>query len=259
MSFKYDLTGVAANCTDCGIHIHTGTTCDDADLVGGHYWDATKTEDLWTTAGGAVYNTEPTSKKAKGSFSLTNGYDVEGNDGHAVVIHTSGGARVGCGVLSTSRKAAKSCKASKKPKQLVLEACVDKYPGYTGTLEISGKIKARYPNADSGQVTMDYNLKGVESGCETCGLHIHTGTTCDNATLVGGHYWDDSKVEDPWTTIGGAIYSSKSSKAKGKFTVDAGFNAAANEGHAVVVHDSTGARYGCGVLSSTKKLKGSCK
>jgi hypothetical protein len=105
-------------------------------------------------------------------------------------------------------------------------------------------------------------LKGADTDYETGGLHIHKGTTCDDKDLVEGHYWDSGKVEDPWTTEGGAIYTSKSDgKAKGKFTLDAGYDVAANDGHAVVVHDkATGARYGCGILSSSKKLKGSsCK
>jgi hypothetical protein len=261
MFFKYNLKGAVSGCTDCGIHIHTGTTCDDKDLVGGHYWDPDKTIDLWTTAGGTVYNTPATATSTTGSFSLNNGFDVEGNDSHAVVVHDSTGARYGCGVLSTSRKAAKGCKTPKKPKSIVLEACVDKYPDYVGSLDISGKIKARYHYTSSGKVTVEYNLKGADKDCETCGLHIHTGTTCDDEDLVGGHYWDSSKVEDPWTTDGGAIYTSESDgKAKGKFTLNAGYDVVANDGHAVVVHDkATGDRYGCGVLSASKKLNGSCK
>jgi len=108
MSLKYNLKGVEENCIDCGIHIHAGTTCDDADLVEGHYWDAAKTEDLWTTAGGAVYNSDA-GGNTKDHFHLTNGYDVDGNNGHAVVIHAQDGSRVACGVLSKSRKSSKSC------------------------------------------------------------------------------------------------------------------------------------------------------
>ena len=159
MLLKYNLKGAAPGCADCGLHIHTGKTCDDKDLVGGHYWDPAKTIDLWTTAGGTVYNTPATATSTTGSFSLNNGFDVEGNDSHAVVVHDSTGARYGCGVLSTSRKVAKAgCKASKKPKNIVLEACVDNYPGYEGSLDISGKIEARYYDTSSGKVTVEYNL-----------------------------------------------------------------------------------------------------
>ena len=53
MKFSHTVAGAELRCENCGIHIHTGTTCNDASLVGGHYWDASKTEDLWTAAGGA--------------------------------------------------------------------------------------------------------------------------------------------------------------------------------------------------------------
>jgi hypothetical protein len=251
--FKYVLRGAESNCVNCGgVHIHSGTTCDDKDLVGGHYWDPAKTEDLWTAAG--VYNT--TFKgNAKGSFSLTNGFDLEANLGHAVVMHDSAGTRIGCGVLSYSRDAAKGCVKRPQPR-VVLEACVTKYPGYTGSLDMKGKIKAKYGSASNSEVAMSFNLKEAAPNCETCGLHIHTGTTCDNADEVGGHYYD---VVDPWTTEGGAIYSSDSNGvAKGKFKVNAGHNVTLNDGHAVVVHDAAGTRYGCGILSADKKLKGTC-
>jgi hypothetical protein len=32
-----------------------------------------------------------------------------------------------------------------------------------------------------------------------CGVHIHSGTSCLNTTLQGGHYYEDLVLEDPWT------------------------------------------------------------
>ena len=68
-------------------------------------------------------------------------------------------------------------------------------------------------------------------------------------------------MEGRWTAEEVAIYTSESDgKVKGKFTRNAGYDGGANGGHAVVVHDkATGDRYGCGVLSASKKLNGSCK
>ncbi len=102
--FEHNLMGAEASCDGCGIHIHTGTTCDSADLVllGQHYWDEEKTNDLWTSAGVAVYNSSPFGE-SMGSFIFTNGYGVEDIAGHVVVVHDSNGARYdGCGVLSSA-------------------------------------------------------------------------------------------------------------------------------------------------------------
>jgi len=85
MEVKYHLNGVEADCNYRKMHINTGTTCDDADLVGGHYWDATDyAADTWHH--GAHYNSDANGK-AKGAFDIINGYDAAGNLGHVVVIH----------------------------------------------------------------------------------------------------------------------------------------------------------------------------
>lgn len=255
MLFKPKVIGAEADCDNCGIHIHTGVTCDDAALVGGHYWDAAKTEDLWTTAGGAIYNTTKAGNSYN-KFNLTNGYGAEGNVNHAVVIHAQDGSRIGCGLLSHTKEAANACERPDPLPKINLETCISKYPGYEGNITVSGKVRARYYTPFGGRVTIRYNLVGADPDCTTCGLHIHTGTTCDDAALVGGHYWDADIVEDQWTTDGGAIYTTDSSgSGKGFFKINAGYNATANVGHAVVVHDKeTGARVGCGVLTASKKV-----
>lgn len=254
MKFIHRVQGAESECAGCGIHIHTGTTCTDASLVGGHYWNANKTTDLWTAAGGAVYSTN-IQGASRFEFPLTNGYSKDDNVDHAVVIHAQSGERIGCGTLSSSRKAFKECMKPENPKKINMETCITKYPGYTGSLDVSGVVKARFKKGIGTEITVKYNLNGADANCETCGLHIHTGTTCDNATLVGGHYWDATKVVDPWVTAGGSIYQSDANGvAQGRFKVDSGYNATMNVGHAVVVHDkATGARYGCGILDASKK------
>ena len=251
--FKYNLNGVEANCTDCGIHIHTGTTCDDKDLVLDHYWNDTKVENRWTPDFSAVYNSDANGK-ANGSFDIDNGYGAAGNIDHAVVIHAQDGARVACGVLSKGRKAFKACA---KKEKMTLQTCLHVYPGYDGDINVAGNVKVIFDGTDQ---KFKFNMKNADVDClpedDTCGIYIHTGTTCDDADLVGGHYWNETKVEDPWTPAGGAVYESNSKgRSKGKFDINSGFDYSENAGHAVVVHDKNGVRYGCGVLSS-KKVKG---
>jgi Cu/Zn superoxide dismutase len=97
--FRYDLSGVPPNCVNCGIHIHQGKTCSDANSVGGHYYKVDV--DPWTTDGGAIYTSDGDGL-AMGSFTLLTGYDtMQQNVGHAVVIHDQEGVRVSCGLLVT--------------------------------------------------------------------------------------------------------------------------------------------------------------
>merc|ERR1719164_359233 len=51
-------------------------------------------------------------------------------------------------------------------------------------------------------------MKGLEDACKTtpegvanaCGIHIHEGKTCDDASAVGGHYF--ATDSDPWSPLG---------------------------------------------------------
>jgi len=150
-------------------------------------------------------------------------------------------------------------KKGKKGKKPALSACFDTYPGYVNGIDISNGSSV-VVDFDDEDLTFNFNLRGLEVDCTNCGIHIHTGTTCDDATLVLGHYWNDAKVVDPWTTDGGSVYNSDSDgRAKGSFQLSAGFDAEANMGHAVVIHAQGGERIGCGVLSKSRKAARSCK
>eukprot|EP00568_Trieres_chinensis_P003599 CAMPEP_0183307130 /NCGR_PEP_ID=MMETSP0160_2-20130417/16359_1 /TAXON_ID=2839 ORGANISM="Odontella Sinensis, Strain Grunow 1884" /NCGR_SAMPLE_ID=MMETSP0160_2 /ASSEMBLY_ACC=CAM_ASM_000250 /LENGTH=314 /DNA_ID=CAMNT_0025470651 /DNA_START=58 /DNA_END=1002 /DNA_ORIENTATION=- len=97
-SFVYKIKGLPADCTNCGIHIHQGVSCDTHDEVMGHGWNSLVVRDLWTKAGGAIYSSDGKGE-ARGHFNLYNGYGYEENKGHAVVIHIGDGTRVACGQL----------------------------------------------------------------------------------------------------------------------------------------------------------------
>jgi len=64
--FTYDLKGFEADCVDCGIHIHEGTSCATVDEVLDHYWDPVLIpEDPWNED--TVY-TSSSDGSASGSF-----------------------------------------------------------------------------------------------------------------------------------------------------------------------------------------------
>jgi len=245
MNFKFRGKGIEKNIAG-GVHIHDGMTCDRHADVGNHYWDNKDGTivDPWKDV---VYNTD-SNGMSNDNYKLDSGYDLEINSGHAVVVHDEGGKRIGCGVLSKSKGAAKSC----KPKKTVLSACISPFPGYAGDLDLHGKVRAVFKR---DKMQFKFKLEGADPNCEGCGIHIHSGTTCDNEAYVGGHYWDDrgGTIGDPWSVSGGTIYNTTSDgDATGSFPVRSGYGAQANIDHAVVVHDSENVRYGCGLLSTAE-------
>merc|ERR1712025_728558 len=102
-------------------------------------------------------------------------------------------------------------------------------------------------------VAFKWALSGLEKDCATaqdapnaCGIHIHTGTTCSDASAVGGHFYDDSLASDPWATVVYTTESASGGTAHGKGVVDIGGGDI--RGRAFVVHDATGGRVGCGLI-----------
>ena len=250
LTYSFKFRDVESNVV-AGTHIHSGTTCDDASLVGGHYWDEGddgSNPDPWTAEYGAVYSTNAIGS-ASGDFTLNSGYGFDENKGHAVVVHAEDGSRIGCGVLGTSKT--KGCGSTMTAKKL--QACVGAYPGTESTA--SGKIVVTFDTA-TDDLTYSFKLRGLESSVVGAGTHIHSGTTCDDASLVGGHYWDegdDGSNPDPWTSEYGAVYNTNDAGAAvGNFTINSGYSHAENIGHAVVVHASDGSRVGCGLLGVGK-------
>ena len=148
-------------------------------------------------------------------------------------------------------KKTKTPKTPKTPKNIVHSTCISTYPQYDGDIEVKGEVKIRFSRDETTELGFRFNLIGLEANCTDCGIHIHAGSTCSNATMVFEHYWDSSdSLPDPWTAEYGAVYNSDNmGNANGSFMLDSGLGSAANDGHAVVVHDQNGTRVGCGVLT----------
>jgi hypothetical protein len=238
----YDLKGLEDACKTtpsgvgnaCGIHIHEGKTCADASAVGGHYYDAGSiSSDPWSPLS---YNSRYGSARGSVKAAIGQGEDIAGR---AMVVHDSTGARVACATLPS--------KVPTRPGQLL------PYPGYAGDLDVTGYVRAYLSVTGSAYVT--YDLKGLEDACKTtpkgvgnaCGIHIHEGKSCDDASAVGGHYYDSASISsDPWAPLG---YNSRSGSAHGsvKAAIGKGEDIA---GRAMVVHDSTGGRVACALLPS---------
>lgn len=139
-------------------------SCDDASAPGGHYWNTAKfgTEDPWNHVSydGTYDGTSTT------GFHINSGYGLDENEGHAVVVHTEGGERIGCGVLHKSN-------TEIDPYQSLKSKDIGIYPGYAGSLEPKGAVHVS--NFQDGSMKFYYHMSGLAPGCYGCGVHIHAG------------------------------------------------------------------------------------
>jgi len=171
---------------------------------------------------------------------------------HLIDIRDAGAEPIAVATAGTSmRRKSKQSKNSKPKKQTpssTLRAVMNRYPGYTGDITPAGSVKVTFHKQTFTKLS--YYLFGLQSGCTDCGVHIHEGTTCDNADEVGGHHF--SVPVDPWTPAGGTTYdANKRGFAKGSFTLTSGDDTFAdNVGRAVVIHDQDGTRISCGILKA---------
>jgi hypothetical protein len=239
-----NVNGLPASLADAGVHIHAGTSCETTSDPLGHYWNVDLfgplgSDDPWNTynsdAGTRyVSNDEGVSDSAVAN--VYSGYGYSNNVGRVVVLHDDGGVRIGCGVLVPEYDSLKT-------------GSLEAYPGYSGDLDVSGKVKVEF--LPDRTFSVSWKLKGVRADCTDCGIHVHEGTTCDAS---GGHWWITSKMIDLWTAANGAVYTADDDgEAKGSYYLSSGYSAGAFVDHAVVVHDQDGTRIACATLMASSR------
>lgn len=229
------LSGLTAD-TSAGIHIHTGTSCaSDATYpekaTKGHYWDGLAS-DPWTTQYTSDANGVATINLAMSDFSL---YKTRPVYGRAIVVH-SATSRVGCGVIGEDNHI--------YPATVTL----GRYPGYTGALNVQGVFTLR-STYRSAELLVYGVLVGLPSSSSS-GWHIHAGHTCDDATQVGGHYYEGLGSDDPWSPVvwaSSGVGVAEVDMRMANFTLQPGV-ARDVSGRVIVVH-ADGARVACGVIS----------
>jgi hypothetical protein len=248
IQLTWDLTGVDSACPTgtgnvCGIHIHTGLTCSNASLVGGHLYEAS--EDPWTTV--RYSSTAGVSTNANG-FVVPTGLDMSQLLGRALVVHNSNGAgeRIACGIVEAMPESA----------PLSVDSWV-LYPGSSWAEAVSGSMIVIHKKAVVDTVLLTWDFYNTDPACATgsgnvCGIHIHSGTTCDDAALVGGHYWNASELtSDPWTEVRyAAMGDGRSVSLEVPTVVAFGESRSSIIGRAMVVHNSVGngERIACGII-----------
>lgn len=136
-----------------------------------------------------------------------------------------------------------------------------KYVGYVGNLTVSGTIDVQEVFHSRGQA-LSWVLFGTDPKCSSggdpsvngnsCGIHIHEGTSCTEA--AGDHFYNRGvfgvNYPDPWSAVRYQYGSGMSESAVGfNALVYTGLAMEDVRGHAVVVHDFSGVRVACAILN----------
>jgi len=237
----------------CGVHIHSGTSCDDKEGQGGH-WYAAELVDPWKLVG---YKETNSTGYGKYASCVHTGIDLVSNPdellGHPFIVHANDGSRVSCGLIT---------EASKDFEPTTLEADTVPIPGTTSSA--SGKVSVMTPSdlVTDAVCYMGYS-KGLENDVKSyllgtgsdqcnvangCGAHIHSGNGCADKTEQGGHYFDNTKIaEDPWK-IESYYETSASGEAALIGCTITGDGSTDYDSRPFVVHKTDGSRLLCGVL-----------
>merc|ERR1712190_384784 len=89
---------------------------------------------------------------------------------------------------------------------------------------------------------------GVANGW---GVHVHSGTSCDTAADVGGHYYSSSLSADPWAPIVYVTSADGTSVEEAGVPVVTGLSTPDILGRVMVVHElASWARIACGVIGA---------
>jgi len=230
----------ATTCTaknGCGVHIHSGTGCDDSTAQGGHYFADPVTEDPWVEA---RYSSDAEGNTEFGASLKIGTVDLEGR---AFLVHAEDGSRVGCGILT------------KVAETDYLSAELDSL----GDSEAVGAVTA-LPVAESDLICymgfamkLEPDLVSVYSDAQGldctagngCGVHVHAGTSCESKETQMGHYY--SGDVDPWAIIG---YDSTSADGFTTYFDCVSTGETEYDGKAFIVHASDGSRVACGLLGT---------
>mmetsp|Transcript_44925 Transcript_44925/g.48617 ORF Transcript_44925/g.48617 Transcript_44925/m.48617 type:complete len:431 (-) Transcript_44925:291-1583(-) len=253
----------------CGVHVHAGTSCEDTDTQGGHWYNTeTVSEDPWATVGYLSTTAEGYGQYAS---CVRTGYDLMSDpsllEGHVFIVHGEDGGRISCGPIVPASPATNTIPIPTSAKFLTAEtvpfpADDDGNGGGTGTGMVKvmsdlsqsvedgvcymGWATGLTPNVVSflvdGSTSEQCNVKNG------CGAHIHEGPGCASKDEQGSHYYDRETLEaDPWALE--SYYTTDSAGTAALIgCVITGAGAADYESKAFVVHSVAGDRLLCGLL-----------
>jgi len=219
-----------ANCTatnGCGVHVHSGTGCENSTVQGGHYYKGAT--DPWASV---RYKTTSAAGKASFEFIVNDaGTDIEGK---VFIIHNNAGGRVACGAL-----------VKQSPGQYANTQGI-------GANNVASKVTI-FTTSDTiygaGTATgLEANLNDATNctAANGCGVHVHSGTGCADSTAQGGHYY--TVASDPWVSV---RYKTTTADGNASFVFGVKTGATETAGKPFIVHANDGSRVSCGIIESS--------
>jgi len=258
-SLQWKLTGLDNACTagagdnvtnGCGIHVHTGTGCASAAGVGGHYYSAALDADPWKPI---VYEADANGRSYEHvGVEVITGLSNDDIQGRVMVVHElDSGRRIACGVIGDQTGTGPT----------LAVRSFSTYPGYSGSFSsVVGtmKIVGTSGTATTAKQCLTWDLAGLDTACTKgagddvangCGIHVHTGTSCESASDVGGHYFSTALAEDPWKPTVYVSTAAGDSKQDSCVDVVTGLSTGDILGRVMVVHElDSGRRIACGAI-----------
>jgi hypothetical protein len=177
--------GRGESAISCGMHIHEGTSCDEA--AGGLFF-AEEVENPWLD----VFYTATPEGSASGFATIMTGLAVEEVVGKVFVVHDYAGTFIACSVITEMPEIAHAIG-------------MVPYAGYMGNLTMAAG--GAYPMISDGTTTkFTFDVIGTDPMCKdgavegvavSCGLHVHVGTTCEE--MAGDLYFAGEM--NPWLDV----------------------------------------------------------
>jgi Cu/Zn superoxide dismutase len=175
IAMEYDMQNLESN-SKGGMHLHTGTSCAERNAVGGHYYDTSMYTDTVIEPWTATFWSSDMGGRAYGTIVVNNGYSMQQNIGHVVVLHDSEGVRIGCGKVLWSRN----------PLRTTDQGGANMGEG------ISGHVHFENTAATGDKTKVQWHLSGLSSDAPYHSWHIHdfgdlSGGN-DNGYFAGEHF-----------------------------------------------------------------------
>jgi hypothetical protein len=158
-------------------------------------------------------------------------------------VHGEDGSPVACGILQETLKDVLTVETIPLGDSLVTAEIT----AITGIRE-SGEVCFFGEASSLERELVSFKADPVGLDCTAgngCGIHVHSGTSCTNSTMQGGHFY--STADDPWATTG---YRTTDKNGYAIFFDCVSTGETDMEGHAFVVHANDGSRVSCGLLMS---------